>query len=315
LAQVHAHNRDKTKSRRQAVNRFSDITDAEFKSYLGLHKGWLRHERKASPHRIPQPEHLYKNINIADLPDNVDWRVKGVVTDPKDQGACGSCWTFATAETVESYGALASKTLLTLSEQQILDCTPNPNDCGGTGGCGGGTVELAIDRIAVMGGLTLESDYPYVSGDGSNYQCDMSKFKPAVNVTKYVDLPSNQLAPVMNWIATGGPLAISVDASSWSGYGGGVFDGCDNQNPDLDHAVQLVGYGTDPSDGDYWLVRNSWGTGYGENGYIRLKRYATPPCGVDNTPSDGDGCSGGPPSVTVCGNCGILYDTVYVVVK
>jgi len=314
LAAVHAHNRDTTKTWTQAVNRFSDLTDAEFKNFLGLHKGWLRHERGSSKNHFSHSEHSFKNVELSSLPDNVDWRLAGVVTAVKDQGACGSCWTFATAETVESYGALASKKLLTLSEQQILDCTPNPNDCGGTGGCGGGTIELAIDRIAVMGGLTQEQDYPYVSGGGTNFKCDMTKFKPAVKVSKYVDLPSNQMLPVLQWLASSGPLGISVDASSWSSYGGGVFDGCDNQNPDLDHNVQLVGYGTNSTDGDYWIVRNSWGAGYGENGYIRLKRYTTnPPCGIDTSPSDGDGCNGGPPQVTVCGNCGILYDTVYVV--
>jgi len=314
LAEVHAHNKDTTKSWRQAINRFSDHTHEEFKGYLGLHKGLLRHLRSQN-NRIPQPEHFYKDVNLSSFVGaNVDWRVKGVITPPKDQGACGSCWTFATAETIESYGALATRQLLTLSEQQILDCTPNPDDCGGTGGCGGGTVELAVARIVQMGGLSKESDYPYVSGGGSNYQCDMSKVKPAVKVTQYVDLPSNKLSPVLQWLTNNGPLAISVDASTWSGYGGGVFDGCDNANPDLDHAVQCVGYGTDPTEGDFWLVRNSWGPDYGENGYIRLKRYSTPPCGVDTTPSDGDGCNGGPTQVAVCGNCGILYDTTYVTV-
>jgi len=143
----------------------------------------------------------------------------------------------------------------------------------------------------------------------------MSKVKPVVRVENYFDLPANQLNPVLQHVATVGPLSISVDASSWSGYESGVFDGCNNQSPDIDHAVQLVGFGTDPSKGDYWLVRNSWGTGYGENGYIRLKRYATPPCGVDTTPADGDGCNGGPSQVTVCGNCGILFDTTYVTIK
>jgi cathepsin L len=207
---------------------------------------------------------------------------------------------------------LKTKNLLVLSEQQILDCTPNPHDCGGTGGCGGGTVELAVAQIMVMGGLSTEADYPYVSGGGQNYPCDKSKVKPAVQVTNFVDLPSNQAGPIVQYVGTTGPLSISVDASAWSGYESGVFDGCDMSAPDIDHAVQLVGFGTDPSAGDYWLVRNSWGDGYGEDGYIRLRRYATPPCGVDTTPGDGDGCNGGPSQVTVCGNCGILYDTVYV---
>jgi cathepsin L len=313
LAKVHKHNKDHTKTWKLGINKFSDMTEDEKLAFRGLHAGLL-HRQKSQ--KRAQPFDAFHEFNASQFVGvNVDWRTKGVVTDPKDQGGCGSCWTFSTAENVESYYALKYNKLLTLSEQQILDCTPNPNDCGGTGGCGGGTVELALARINVMGGLSQESDYPYVSGGGSNYPCDMTKFKPVARVGSFVVLPSNQAQPVLDWVQNNGPLSISVDASSWSDYESGVFDGCNNASPDIDHAVQLVGFGTDPSDGDYWLVRNSWGTGYGENGYIRLKRYATPPCGVDTTPSDGDGCNGGPSQVTVCGNCGILYDTVYPVMK
>jgi len=142
----------------------------------------------------------------------------------------------------------------------------------------------------------------------------MNLTDPVAVVSDYVVLPSNQLQPVLNGIGTLGPMAISVDASTWSSYESGVYDGCNQTNPDLDHEVQLVGYGTDATLGDYWLVRNSWSPAWGESGYIRLRRTATPRCGLDITPSDGDGCKGGPPSVTVCGTCGILYDVVYPVI-
>jgi len=315
LAKVHMHNKQSS-SWKIGVNKFSDMTTVEKKAFRGVN-GALLYKQKASQKRANPftPFKMDGEFNISDLPTNVDWRTKGIISTPKDQGGCGSCWTFSTAETIESYSALKTGTLLVLSEQQILDCTPNPNDCGGTGGCGGGTVELASARIMTMGGLTQEKDYPYRSGDGSNYKCDLTQFKPAVRVDNYFDLASNQANPVLVHVATVGPLSISVDASTWSDYESGVFDGCNNQSPDIDHAVQLVGYGSDAKLGDYWLVRNSWGTGYGENGYIRLKRYATPPCGVDTTPGDGDGCNGGPTQVTVCGNCGILFDTTYVTIK
>jgi len=115
----------------------------------------------------------------------------------------------------------------------------------------------------------------------------------------------------MNAIANIGPIAISVEAVRWMSYRSGIFDGCNQKNPDIDHSVQLVGYGTDSNKVDYWIVRNSWGSGWGESGYIRLKRESTPRCGTDLNPSDGTGCDGGPPTVTVCGTCGILYDNVY----
>eukprot|EP01125_Pyxidicula_operculata_P022696 TRINITY_DN9509_c0_g1_i1.p1 TRINITY_DN9509_c0_g1~~TRINITY_DN9509_c0_g1_i1.p1 ORF type:complete len:366 (-),score=103.41 TRINITY_DN9509_c0_g1_i1:117-1214(-) len=308
LEKIRSHNKDTTKTWKLGVNKFADRTEQEFRNHLGLRK-----------EIVNSFKHLKNVVEIPEANDyvatpfqnGVDWRTKGVVTAVKDQGACGSCWSFGSAETLESYWAIKTGKLYVLSEQQILDCTPNPNGCGGTGGCGGGTAELAYAQIKVMGGLATEADYPYVSGGGQNFQCQ-TNYTPVAKVTGYVNLPSNQEGPILTQLTKGGPLAISVDASAWSFYESGVFNGCDQQNPDIDHEVQLVGYGTDSSSGqDYWLVRNSWNSGWGEDGYIRLLRTTNPPCGIDTTPSDGDGCNNGPPQVTVCGTCGILYDAVF----
>jgi len=284
------------------------MTDAEFKSFRGLNKKLLYSTLHAKG-IVPQKAEFDPTVMKA-LPPTVDWRTSGIITATKNQGQCGSCWTFGAAECVESVYAQKTNSLIVLSEQNILDCTPNPKHCGGTGGCGGGTVELAWDRI-IQKGIATEKDYPYVSGNtGRDYTC-----KPAVkaftNITSYVNLPPNQQQPILEALANIGPLAINVDAASWSGYRSGVFDGCNQVTPDIDHVVQLVGYGTDPTHGDYWLVRNSWGTGYGEKGYIRIKRETTPRCGTDKTPDDGTGCDDGPPTVKVCGTCGILFDALY----
>jgi cathepsin L len=315
LNEIRQHNYDPTKPWKLGVNQFTDRTDEEFKQVLGVRKELINHKRKLETAKMIPKE----KIDIPALEQmSVDWRAKGIITSVKDQGMCGSCWSFATAETLESYWALSTKQLTDLSEQQILDCTPNPNNCGGTGGCGGGTVEIAYAQINVQGGLSTEWTYPYQSYGGSNFQCRFSSNTPPfakVTSPSYIDLPSNQYAPLLQQVATGGPVAISVDASTWASYEGGVYDGCNKTNPDLDHAVQLVGYGTDPNYGDFWLVRNSWSPAWGEDGYIRLKRTSTPTCGKDLTPGDGDGCNGGPPTVTVCGTCGILYDTVYPIVS
>jgi len=308
LKEIKTHNADTTKTWKMSVNQFTDRTDQEFSNVLGMRKAMLHNKKKSIPFISSS-----KKIDVAALPPSIDWRTKGVVTKVKDQGSCGSCWTFGTAETTESYYAISTGKLVVLSEQQILDCTPNPQQCGGSGGCGGGTAELAWAKIIELGGLATEASYPYISGDGSSQSCYFSKVKPVANVTKYVNLPTNEAPPILDHLANNGPLAISVDAGTWSSYGEGVFDGCDQSSPDLDHEVMLVGYGTDASKGDYWLVRNSWGPNWGEEGYIRLSRKATPQCGTDRTPSDGDGCTGGPPTVRVCGTCGILYDAVYPV--
>jgi cathepsin L len=289
------------------VNRFADQTDAELGQILGYKKGALPEERK-------QPIKI--DTTTAPLPGSFDWRERGVITAVKDQGRCGSCWTFGASESVESYYALSTGQLFDLSEQQILDCTPNPNDCGGTGGCGGGTAELAFSQIIKMGGLSSEWTYPYISYPGTNYQCSSSspKFNPVAQLTDYAVLESNDYDSVMNAIALIGPLAINVDASNWHFYEYGVFNGCNQTNPDINHVVQLVGYGVDPQYGGYWLVRNSWSPAWGEDGYIRLYRSSQTVCGTDTSPQDGTGCNGGPATVQVCGTCGILYDVSYPII-
>jgi len=113
-------------------------------------------------------------------------------------------------------------------------------------------------------------------------------------------------------VATAGPVAVSVDASAWHKYESGVFNGCDyNANVDVNHAVILVGYGTDEANGDFWLIRNSWGTGYGENGYIRLAREGEVQCGTDSTPLDGSACAYQDFPTKVCGQCAVLFDSSY----
>lgn len=308
LDAIKAHNSNPEFTWKQGVNHLSDRTDEEF--------GQLRGLDSATLFNTPRPVQPVEAVSLSDLPAAVDWRNRSVITPVKNQASCGSCWTFGTAETIESFYALSGGPLTVLSEQQILDCTPNPNDCGGTGGCGGGTAEIAMARIKEMGGLTSEKFYPYVSGNGQDFKCHFgnSTSAPVAKLSGYVNIPSNQYGPVLTALATIGPLIINVDASQWSAYESGVFNGCNQKNPDIDHVVQLVGYGTDSKLGDYWIVRNSWTASWGEQGYIRLHRSSTPVCGQDTNPSDGTGCNNGPSQVTVCGTCGILFDALYPVI-
>eukprot|EP01126_Amoeba_proteus_P005136 TRINITY_DN1169_c0_g2_i3.p1 TRINITY_DN1169_c0_g2~~TRINITY_DN1169_c0_g2_i3.p1 ORF type:complete len:229 (+),score=52.18 TRINITY_DN1169_c0_g2_i3:82-768(+) len=161
LAEILKHNQDVSKSWKLGVNPLTDRTEEEFNALLGSHTN-----RKASPHH--GPHHVYPD-KLEDL--TVDWRDQHIITAVKDQGQCGSCWSFATAEVTESYYALKTGQLPVLSEQQILDCTPNPNNCGGTGGCGGGTAELAFAKIQELGGLATEWTYPYESYFGNPQVC------------------------------------------------------------------------------------------------------------------------------------------------
>jgi len=312
LKEIQAHNADPSKTWQMGVNQFTDQTEAEKRLLLGLDKRQLHLEKIRFNAKNPNMDN-HANLNA--LPKHVDWRLKNVVTPVKDQGKCGSCWSFGTAEAVESYWALATGELVSLSEQQILDCTQNPHHCGGTGGCGGGTAQIAMDQIKAMGGLASEWTYPYVSYFGEAQTCQLTRAKPYAKLSGWERLPMNKLEPVMKHLATVGPLIINVEASTWHSYKNGIFDGCNKTNPDVNHIVLLVGYGTDAALGDYWLVRNSWTAAWGELGYIRLRRRTVPTCGIDLTPRDGDLCDDGPETIQVCGTCGVIYDATYPVVS
>lgn len=244
------------------------------------------------------------------IPASVDWREKGVVSAVKDQGYCGSCWAFASTAVIESHVALDTGKLFDLSPQQIASCSPNPKQCGGKGNCQGATAEIAFDYVAGSEGLLEEFQYSYSSFYGVESSCSIPPAGvPKAHIDGYVKLPSNDYSSLMNAVAKIGPIAISVDASSWHAYSSGIFNGCNQVNPDINHAVVLVGYGEENGQ-KYWLVRNSWSASWGENGYIRLNRDENI-CGSDITPQDGSACEGETEPVQACGTCGILFDSAY----
>jgi len=285
------------------ITQFSDLTTQEFKAtYLGVS-------------RAPVVANHNEAKISSSLPDAVNWVEKGAVTPVKNQGHCGSCWAFATTEQIESYAQISSGQLVELSTQQVTSCAPNDVLCGGSGGCAGSVTQLGFSYLQLFGHMT-EADYPYRSGgSGQTGACQYDAAKPAVSLTGYNTLPANNHSAVMTHLAEVGPLSIAVDASKWGSYTGGVFDGCAfDENISINHGVQLVGYGSDFSPlgvYDYWLVRNSWGPYWGEDGYIRLARTAE--CGLNRTPMDGTACVNGPNTdeQVVCGMCGMLLDVSY----
>lgn len=316
LREVMAHNQNPQATWRRGVNEYSDLTAAEFRTSgrLGYDKALAREYEATKPAlRSATPS----ATAVSALPKSVDWREKGVISNVKDQGHCGSCWAFGSTETLESYAALATGLLPVLAPQQLVSCAPNTLQCGGVGGCQGSIPEVAFNYVQLYG-MTTEWQMPYTSYSGANGKClynitaDLKQQE--ITISGYQKLPPNDYNAVLHAVATIGPLAVNVQANTWRDYEGGVFNGCSNySNVDLDHVVQLVGYGTDPHGGDYWLVRNSWDVTWGEAGYIRLKRSSTPKCGTDPTPLDGTGCKGGPATQEVCGECGVLFDASYPV--
>jgi len=303
LVAIKAHNEAvPAPSWRMGLSEHSDKTEAEWKALKGL----SRAQRFAAAAPALTSSVAVAGAAAKGLPASVDWRTKGVVTPVKNQGGCGSCWAFSATESIESAVALAGGPLLDLAPQQLVDCAPNPDDCGGDGGCAGSTQPLAFKYVKSAGGMELDKDYPYKARDGT---CSAEKSEFAASIKGWVDLPTNNYTALMEAVATVGPVAISVDAS-WGSYEEGVYSS--SCGTTIDHAVQLVGYGEEKGE-KYWLVRNSWGTSWGEEGYIKIKRFGEgeEPCGTDTSPGDGFGCKGGPSSIQVCGLCGILSGSSY----
>jgi len=315
LAKIAAHNTDERWTYTLAVNEHADLTGPEFAKLYASGKRWDAVTLGSQPHDSSA------DVPVSSLPSSVDWREKNVVTPAKNQGGCGSCWAFSTAETLESHIAIKTGKLMKFSPQEYVSCMPNPKHCGGTGGCQGATQLLGF-QYAIDTGITTEDSYPY---EGSTGTCSKDKIKPVAKITGFVKLPANNYSSLMNAVVTQGPIAISAAAEPWQLYSGGVYNG--DCGSDIDHAIQLVGYGTAGNStgrtllgggggkgkGAYWLVRNSWGTGWGEEGYIRIQRFGDgkEPCLTDKNPADGTGCTGGPKTQQVCGLCGLMSESSY----
>jgi len=234
----------------------------------------------------------------------------------RNQGGCGSCWAFASASVAEAYilkdHVDKKPSDINLAEQVLVDCVENPNHCGGTGGCQGATQGLAYEFMRDHG-LPLEQEAPYTAEDG---QCVPGGYpaSPLARVTGWRDLASNYDQRPLMYELMKGPVAVAVAATmGWDFYGGGVFN-CRGATG-LDHAVLAKGFGKqDYRLGPklYWLIMNSWGEDWGEQGHIRLLRAKDEAqvCGQDKDASMGMACDGDPETVKVCGACGILYAPV-----
>jgi C1A family cysteine protease len=208
---------------------------------------------------------------------SVDWRTKGAVTPVKNQGQCGSCWSFSSTGNMEGQWFLTNNQLVGLSEEELCQCSNNGNE-----GCNGGLMDLAFEWVVSNGGLNTEAAYPYTSGDGITGECNEAKKRVHVaQLTGHTDLPSDE-TQMGNWVYTNGPLSIAVDASSgWQSYTGGIMRNC--YGTQLDHGVLVVGF-DDAHSPPYWIVKNSWAASWGENGYIRLEK-GTNQCGLNQDPS------------------------------
>lgn len=306
--EVRKHNAQPNPSWLAVVNKFSDYSESEFQAMLGHRHSQRGRAVGASPGHVVS---LLESMPQKNLAQTVDWRSKlNISKTAKDQGACGSCWAVAAAGALETHAEMGGDNAPEVSYEELVDCVQNPHECGGSGGCKGATAELAFDYISKHG-LGRKQDYHgYQShGDGT---CKPPSNR-AITAQSFVRLPTNEQKPLEAAVAEHGPAVVSADGSSWASYGSGVFQGC-QKDAVINHAILMMGYGTDKaSKHDYWLIRNSWGPDWGEGGYIRLLRHKDTDkyCGVDHKPLEGVGCKGGPPTLPVCGMCGVLSDSAY----
>ncbi|CAI9087270.1 OLC1v1021304C1 [Oldenlandia corymbosa var. corymbosa] len=252
------------KSARQhflGLNKFADLTNQEFvNKYTSKIKNVRRQPRK-------------KTMGIScKTPSFLDWRKRGVVTGVKDQGQCGSCWAFSSTGAMEGANAIATGDLISLSEQELVDCDAT-ND-----GCDGGSMDYAFEWVITNGGIDTESNYPYIGSDGT---CNATKEeRKIVSIDDYTDVAEDDNALLCAVIKQ--PVSVGIDGSAidFQLYTGGIYDGeCSNNPNDIDHAVLIVGYGSEGGE-DYWIVKNSWGTSWGMEGYVYIRRKSDLEYGV-----------------------------------
>lgn len=221
-------------------------------------------------------------------PGSIDWVAKGAVTPVKNQKHCGSCWAFSTTGSVEGAYYVASRKLVSLSEEELVQC-----DHSGDKGCKGGSMDNSFEFIKNSGGICSESSYPYTSGAGTRGTCKKG-CSAAVTLAGFTDVPSGDEDELKKAVAQQPvSVAIEADQKAFQLYNGGVLDSAECGKK-LDHGVLLVGYGTDGGK-DYWKVKNSWGAFWGEQGYVRIARGKNM-CGIANMASYPTGAKAVAPS-------------------
>nr|GLL30388.1 ervatamin-B-like [Ipomoea trifida] len=256
---IQSFNKAGKRSYKLGTNKFTDLTKEEFRATM-------LNEEKSSPLPKTSKPASFVNESLAQVPGSLDWRKQGAVTGIKDQGNCGCCWAFSAVAAVEGITKIKTGQLISLSEQQLLDCDRVYGN-----GCNGGVRTQAFQFIKENGGLATESDYPY---EGAQESCSAQNLgTPAATISGYQEVAPTESALLAAVASQPVSVGITIGGSVFQHYGSGVFTGDDGDcGSGYHHAVTIIGYGTSDGGEDYWLVKNSWGTSWGENGYMKMAR-------------------------------------------
>lgn len=274
LRNILIHNLDDTQNFTMGINQFTDLTAEEFR------------EQYVSGLQTIVGSYGCKSFSssASGTPSSVDWRNENAVTSVKDQGQCGSCWTFSATGAIEGAWAITTGKLLDLSEQELVDCATGVSY--GSHGCNGGQMEGAFKYVIEHGQCTND-EYPYTSGTtktgGSCQSCS-----PVVEMASCSDVKPNDQMSLRAAVAQQ-PVAVAIEADTryFQSYSGGILTSS-SCGTNLDHGVLAVGYGTENGQ-DYWLVKNSWSSSWGDHGYVKIGRSSSTNdpgiCGIAMQPS------------------------------
>jgi len=257
-----------------AMNKFGDLTVQEFsKYYLGLKQS-----------TSPQNWNPSITTGTSGLPDSFTWVTQGAVTPIKNQEQCGSCWAFSTTGSTEGCHFIGTKQLVSLSEQNLMDCSYSQ----GNQGCNGGLMTQAMDYIISNKGIDTEASYGYTARDGT---CHYKSTTRGSTLSSYKNVASGN-EPALQTAVYTGPTSVAIDASqsSFQFYSGGVYSDPRCSSTNLDHGVLAVGWGTLNGQA-YWIVKNSWGADWGLSGYIWMARNDHNMCGISTMATLPAGCA------------------------
>ncbi|KAL4472365.1 hypothetical protein ABPG74_018314 [Tetrahymena malaccensis] len=255
MQKIQEHNSNPNHTYSLAINQFSDMSQEEFVEKILMKQDFIDNLMNSN-HIETQPSVNSQNVGIA---ASIDWRTKGAVTSVKDQGNCGSCWSFSAAGLMESFNFIKNNALVDFSEQQLVDCVIPANGYYSYG-CQGGWPAQCLDYSSKFGITTLQK-YPYVA---VQKKCNVTGTDNGFKPKSWIQIPntSDDLKAALNM----SPVSVLVDASNWGNYSQGVFNGCNQFNIQLNHAVLAVGYDIKGN----WIIKNSWSPYWGEKGYMTL---------------------------------------------